>query len=184
MERQELAPDRPCFFFVNHPYKSFCGGNWKMGKEEQKSLSSSAARRTSKTCVYHCRRNIKYSKDKMWYLAKLVKGMPIDQALAQLEFNDKKGAKVIKEVLLEAQEMAVKTYNVEFKSNMHIEYLTPDFYEIYYFFEISQSFPSRNECFFVVASVHHTYGFCACAVPLAGRLTAKVFGRNSAPPPP
>ncbi|XP_044306939.1 39S ribosomal protein L22, mitochondrial [Varanus komodoensis] len=70
--------------------------------------------------VYHCRRNIKYSKDKMWYLAKLVKGMPIDQALAQLEFNDKKGAKVIKEVLLEAQEMAVKTYNVEFKSNMHI----------------------------------------------------------------
>ncbi|TRY96154.1 hypothetical protein DNTS_028346, partial [Danionella cerebrum] len=48
--------------------------------------------------VYHCRRQIKYSKDKMWYLAKLIKGMTIDQALAQLEFNDKKGAQVIKEV--------------------------------------------------------------------------------------
>ncbi|KAM9185482.1 large ribosomal subunit protein uL22m isoform 2-T2 [Mergus octosetaceus] len=44
--------------------------------------------------IYHCRRDIKYSKDKMWYLAKLV--------------------------LLEAQEMAVKNHNVEFKSNLHI----------------------------------------------------------------
>ncbi|XP_035746190.1 39S ribosomal protein L22, mitochondrial isoform X2 [Egretta garzetta] len=49
-----------------------------------------------------------------------IKGMSIDQALAQLEFNDKKGAKVIKEVLLEAQEMAVRNHNVEFKSNLHI----------------------------------------------------------------
>lgn len=56
----------------------------------------------------------------MWYLAKLIKGMSIDQALAQLEFNDKKGAKIIKEVLLEAQEMAVRNHNVEFKSNLHI----------------------------------------------------------------
>ncbi|XP_066833336.1 large ribosomal subunit protein uL22m isoform X1 [Anser cygnoides] len=44
--------------------------------------------------IYHCRRDIKYSRDKMWYLAKLV--------------------------LLEAQEMAVKNHNVEFKSNLHI----------------------------------------------------------------
>ncbi|XP_029439098.1 39S ribosomal protein L22, mitochondrial isoform X2 [Rhinatrema bivittatum] len=44
--------------------------------------------------VYHCRRQIKYSKDKMWYLAKLV--------------------------LLEAQDMAVKSCNVEFKSNLYI----------------------------------------------------------------
>ncbi|XP_075756728.1 large ribosomal subunit protein uL22m isoform X1 [Pelodiscus sinensis] len=70
--------------------------------------------------IFHCRREIKYSKDKMWYLAKLIKGMSIDQALAQLEFNDKKGAKVIKEVLLEAQEMAVRDHNVEFKSNLYI----------------------------------------------------------------
>ncbi|XP_076836154.1 large ribosomal subunit protein uL22m [Brachyhypopomus gauderio] len=70
--------------------------------------------------IYHCRRQIKYSKDKMWYLAKLIKGMTIDQALAQLEFSDKKGAKVIKEVLLEAQDMAVKNHNVEYKSNLYI----------------------------------------------------------------
>ncbi|OCT88277.1 hypothetical protein XELAEV_18016911mg [Xenopus laevis] len=48
--------------------------------------------------IYHCRKQIKYSKDKMWYLAKLIQGMSIDQAIAQLEFNDKKGAKIMKEV--------------------------------------------------------------------------------------
>ncbi|XP_067232361.1 39S ribosomal protein L22, mitochondrial isoform X2 [Chanodichthys erythropterus] len=70
--------------------------------------------------IHHCRRQIKYSKDKMWYLAKLIRGMTIDQALTQLEFNDKKGAKIVKEVLLEAQDMAVKNHNVEFKSNLYI----------------------------------------------------------------
>ncbi|MBN3319158.1 RM22 protein, partial [Atractosteus spatula] len=70
--------------------------------------------------VYHCRRQIKYSKDKMWYLAKLIRGMTIDQALAQLEFNDKKGAAIIREVLLEAQEMAVRNHNVEYKSNLYV----------------------------------------------------------------
>ncbi|XDV39170.1 hypothetical protein PO909_008445 [Leuciscus waleckii] len=70
--------------------------------------------------IHHCRRQIKYSKDKMWYLAKLLRGMTIDQALTQLEFNDKKGAQIIKEVLLEAQEMAVRNHNVEYKSNLYI----------------------------------------------------------------
>lgn len=56
----------------------------------------------------------------MWYLAKMIRGMSIDQALAQLEFNDKKGAQIIKEVLLEAQDMAVRDHNVEFRSNLHI----------------------------------------------------------------
>eukprot|EP00079_Xenopus_tropicalis_P022794 XP_012814755.1 PREDICTED: 39S ribosomal protein L22, mitochondrial isoform X1 [Xenopus tropicalis] len=44
--------------------------------------------------VYHCRKQIKYSKDKMWYLAKLV--------------------------LLEAQDLAVRNHNVEFKSNLYV----------------------------------------------------------------
>lgn len=87
-----------------------------------------------------------------------IRGMTIDQALAQLEFNDKKGAKIIREVrvesslnctsviftpehlldvmfkcwiwelkydseqqvLLEAQEMAVKSHSVEYKSNLYV----------------------------------------------------------------
>ncbi|XP_061902496.1 39S ribosomal protein L22, mitochondrial [Entelurus aequoreus] len=70
--------------------------------------------------IHHSRRQIKYSKDKMWYLAKMIRGMSVDEAIAQLEFNDKKGAKVMKEVLLEAQEMAVKNHNVEYKSNLYV----------------------------------------------------------------
>ncbi|XP_066446559.1 large ribosomal subunit protein uL22m [Eleutherodactylus coqui] len=70
--------------------------------------------------VHHCRRDIKYSMDKMWYLAKLIKGMSVDQAIAQMEFSDKKGAKIIKEVLLEAQEMAVRNNHVEYKSNLYV----------------------------------------------------------------
>ncbi|KAF6082144.1 mitochondrial ribosomal protein L22 [Phyllostomus discolor] len=81
--------------------------------------------------IYHCRRQIKYSKDKMWYLAKLIQGMSIDQALAQLEFSDKKGAQIIKEVLLEAQEMAVRDHNVEFRSNLYIG-------KIFKFFSVGQ----------------------------------------------
>ncbi|XP_034539642.1 39S ribosomal protein L22, mitochondrial [Notolabrus celidotus] len=70
--------------------------------------------------IHHSRRQIKYSKDKMWYLAKMIRGMSVDQAIAQLEFNDKKGAKIMKEVLLEAQEMAVRNHNVEYKSNLYV----------------------------------------------------------------
>ncbi|KAK2828029.1 hypothetical protein Q5P01_019063 [Channa striata] len=70
--------------------------------------------------IHHSRRQIKYSKDKMWYLAKMIRGLSIDEAIAQLEFNDKKGAKIMKEVLLEAQEMAVKNHNVEYKSNLYV----------------------------------------------------------------
>ncbi|XP_072301639.1 large ribosomal subunit protein uL22m [Eucyclogobius newberryi] len=70
--------------------------------------------------IYHSKRQFKYSKDKLWYLAKLVRGLSIDEAIAQLEFNDKKGAKFMKDVLLEAQEMAVKNHNVEFQSNLYL----------------------------------------------------------------
>ncbi|OBS74308.1 hypothetical protein A6R68_15141 [Neotoma lepida] len=50
----------------------------------------------------------------------IIRGMSIDQALAQLEFNDKKGAQIIKEVLLEARDMAVRDHNVEFRSNLYV----------------------------------------------------------------
>ncbi|XP_020830278.1 large ribosomal subunit protein uL22m isoform X1 [Phascolarctos cinereus] len=92
--------------------------------------------------IYHCRRQIKYSKDKMWYLAKLIRGMSIDQALAQMEFSDKKGAKIIKEVLLEAQDMAVRDHNVEYRSNLYI----------------AESTSGRGQCLKRIR--YHGRGFC------------------------
>ncbi|XP_037895846.1 39S ribosomal protein L22, mitochondrial [Glossina fuscipes] len=70
--------------------------------------------------VCHMRTNIKYSPDKMWYIAAFVRGMSVDEALKQLKFVLKKGATAVKEVIMEAQEMAVRDHNVEYKSNLWI----------------------------------------------------------------
>lgn len=56
----------------------------------------------------------------MWYIACLIRGMPIDEAIRQMRFVAKKGATYILETLLEAQEKAVKEHNVEFKSNLWV----------------------------------------------------------------
>ncbi|KAH9499456.1 54S ribosomal protein L22, mitochondrial [Bulinus truncatus] len=70
--------------------------------------------------ICHYRMNIKYSTKKLWYLACMIRGMSIDEAIKQTAFHKRKGAAHIKEVLEEAQEMAVRDHNVEFKSNMWI----------------------------------------------------------------
>ncbi|GIY89892.1 39S ribosomal protein L22, mitochondrial [Caerostris darwini] len=70
--------------------------------------------------VNHCRENIKYSPKTMWYIACLVRGMSVDEAIKQLSFIPKKGAVIAKEVIEEAQELAVKEHNVEYKSNLWV----------------------------------------------------------------
>jgi large subunit ribosomal protein L22 len=66
------------------------------------------------------KKDIKYSPKKLWYIASFIRGMTIGEAIKQLNFMQKKGAMHIKQVLLEAQELATKTHNVEFKSNLWI----------------------------------------------------------------
>lgn len=56
----------------------------------------------------------------MWYIACLIRGMTIDEAIRQLRFVQKKGAAFILDTILEAQEKAIKEHNVEFKSNLWI----------------------------------------------------------------
>lgn len=68
----------------------------------------------------HVKKNFRYSPDKMWYIAVFVRGMSVDEAVRQLSFVEKKGSDFAKEAILEAQELAVKTHNVEFKSNLWI----------------------------------------------------------------
>ncbi|CAL4234723.1 unnamed protein product, partial [Meganyctiphanes norvegica] len=70
--------------------------------------------------VCHQKDNIKYSPDKMWYVACLIRGMKIDDAINQLKFVHKKGAVAVLETLQEAQELAVKEHNVEFRSNLWV----------------------------------------------------------------
>lgn len=70
--------------------------------------------------VHHMRSFIHYDPVKLWYPAYLIRGMTIDEAIKQLSFHKSKGADYIKETLIEAQELAVKEHNVEYKSNLWV----------------------------------------------------------------
>lgn len=70
--------------------------------------------------VCHAKTNIKYSPKKLWYVASLVRGMSVDEAVKQLSFTLKKGSEHVKNTILEAQRMAVEEHNVEFKSNLWV----------------------------------------------------------------
>ncbi|XP_059607959.1 large ribosomal subunit protein uL22m [Phlebotomus argentipes] len=70
--------------------------------------------------VCHIKKNIRYSPEKMWYVACLVRGMSVDEAVKQLSFVLKKGARDVKAAILEAQQLAVEKHNVEFRSNLWV----------------------------------------------------------------
>lgn len=57
----------------------------------------------------------------MWYIVKFIRGLSVDEAVKQLRFMPYKGAQITADILLEAQEKAVKEHNFEFKSNMWVE---------------------------------------------------------------
>lgn len=56
----------------------------------------------------------------MWYVASFVRGMSVDEALKQLPMVGLKGATIVKDTILEAQQLAVENHNVEFKTNLWI----------------------------------------------------------------
>lgn len=56
----------------------------------------------------------------MWYIACLIRGLSVDEAIKQLRFVQKKGARDIREVLMEAKEIAFRDHNVEYPSNMWV----------------------------------------------------------------
>jgi len=70
--------------------------------------------------VTHMRPNIKYSPEKMWYVVTFLRGKTIDEAFKQLQFLKVKGARVMEEVLAEAQEMALNDHHFEFRANMWV----------------------------------------------------------------
>lgn len=73
--------------------------------------------------IYHGRAKIRHSAKKMFHITHLVRNMNVDEAIYKLDFvcyRGNKSAKIVREILLEAQDMAVNEHNVEFKSNLHI----------------------------------------------------------------
>jgi len=70
--------------------------------------------------VFYVKEQLKYPWKKMWYIACMVRGLSIDEALKQCHFYPRRGGAIIKDSLLEAQEQAITDHNVEFKSNLWI----------------------------------------------------------------
>ena len=79
--------------------------------------------------VCHMRTKIKYSNDKLWYISSFIRGMTVDDALKELQFIDKKGARIIEEVLKEAREMALTEHHFEFPTNMWVAESFSDSFE-------------------------------------------------------
>lgn len=69
---------------------------------------------------FHHRANVRYSPKKMWYICEFIKGMTIDEAMKQLSFVPKKGAIIMREILEEARELALREHNFEHRSNMFV----------------------------------------------------------------
>ena len=55
--------------------------------------------------------------------------MTVDEALKQLKFMPQKGARVVEEVIQEAQEMAVKQHHFEYATNMWVSESTTDTFD-------------------------------------------------------
>ena len=70
--------------------------------------------------VCHMRGCVKYSPEKLWYIAVLIRGMTVDEALKQLEFIPLKGARIVSAVVEEARDMAINEHNFEHASNMWV----------------------------------------------------------------
>lgn len=50
----------------------------------------------------------------------MIRGLSVDEAIKQLKFLQKKAATDVREVLIEAKEMALRDHNVEYPSNMWV----------------------------------------------------------------
>jgi len=93
----------------------------KLGRSQTEIKKQQGIPEPPATTIYHCRRDIKIQPKKMMLVANLVNRMSIEEAIAQCQFSPKGAAEVVKEVLEEAQEKAVKTYGVEDKTNLYID---------------------------------------------------------------
>ncbi|XP_048779068.1 39S ribosomal protein L22, mitochondrial-like [Ostrea edulis] len=71
---------------------------------------------------FHETRDLRYSPKKMWKFTAMVRGLSVDDAIKKVSFLPHKGAKILKQCLLEGQNIAVKEHGIEYPSNMWIEH--------------------------------------------------------------
>ncbi|XP_075260643.1 large ribosomal subunit protein uL22m-like [Convolutriloba macropyga] len=72
--------------------------------------------------ICFARPNIPYQPKVLWYYCELITNTWIDDALAQLSALPSKGARIMEETLLHAQDIAIEEHHVEFKWNLHVAF--------------------------------------------------------------
>ncbi|KAK6014885.1 hypothetical protein OSTOST_19723 [Ostertagia ostertagi] len=70
--------------------------------------------------VFHCRESVHFSPKRMWQACQLIWRTNVDEAITQLDFQQLKSCKILREVLMEAKERAVNEFHIEFPSDMFV----------------------------------------------------------------
>ena len=70
--------------------------------------------------MYHAHYHVRGSAKSFWTFAAQIRGMSADEAIKQLSFQQRLRAHQIKRLLVEAVDMALTQYNVEFRSDLWI----------------------------------------------------------------
>ncbi|XP_022326726.2 large ribosomal subunit protein uL22m-like [Crassostrea virginica] len=92
---------------------------------------------------FHETRDLRYSPKKMWKFTTMIRGLSVDDAIKKVSFLPQKGAKILKECLLEGQKTAVKSYGIEYPSNMWIEHAYCNRGRILYAMRLAYKFPAK-----------------------------------------
>eukprot|EP00043_Microstomoeca_roanoka_P001342 m.32214 g.32214 ORF g.32214 m.32214 type:complete len:210 (-) comp10764_c0_seq1:202-831(-) len=92
---------------------------WKMQKEAV-ATGKPVKQMADDLNVFGCRRNIRTSPWKLNLVAKQIRGLSIDDAIAQMTFSKKDAASAVRQVLVLTKNNAKANHGVEDPSNMHV----------------------------------------------------------------
>ncbi|XP_022672353.1 39S ribosomal protein L22, mitochondrial-like isoform X2 [Varroa jacobsoni] len=107
-------------FYTSHPVSANAYEMPKCRSWEERNTIIHSPEEAVNPYVCHYRAQNHYSVKKFLPITWKIRGLSIDDAIAQMEFDNRKGAKILKEVLEEAQDLAVKKHNIEFRSNLWV----------------------------------------------------------------
>ncbi|EGD72226.1 hypothetical protein PTSG_00247 [Salpingoeca rosetta] len=109
---RQLHTAAPCFHFAKRTV-------WKLQKEAIAKGKSPIEFADEKN-VFGCRRNIKTSPWKLNLVAKQIRGLAVDDAIAQMTFSKKDAASHVRQVLEITKNNAKANHGVANPSNMHV----------------------------------------------------------------
>lgn len=116
----------------------------KTASKATKPSNAKVSTPTPKVLVKASARNLRLAPRKMRLLTNLVKGMRVADALVQLQFTNKKGAKMLSKLLMSAAANAENNFSLN-RGNLFVKEMTCDMGEV-----MQRSFPRARGSAFVI----------------------------------